>query len=462
MALSDDIIRKINSNSSQKLTNIDHFKTQILLTDAEKELYDKAIVEIDRDLLNEINPVNSKLYEVRTAYQARIDAGCRTDLYWKVVGIGTTSNTFTLEVDQLGNVGIADTITHLSSSGGITTYQPGSVNIGGANTPDNLYGIKYYDQPYMKDIGDTTLGEFVGVVGVGATELAIVSQISDQLIQGYEVGNFIVSGKDGIFAADYNTIVGFGSTTINSNEIESITGISTTSLAVSTILLENNTVGFASLPESDGSYVTFTVVVDPDDEQAKQARFKYSVKFTENPFSPETIGIIDSSTLGAGSRIEIDNSGKPPETQQWKPELKSLDDIKEPNVGGGKIYYKVGFTDQPVDALGNPASKGDTRIIVGLGTVPNPVTAASLAYSAISQSGCSSYNTAITNAESVRDAAESSLSVSDRANAAVALREERNTYSLRIWGLRQSIGGENDEIDRYDGLISYINNQSVI
>ena len=392
-------------------------------------------------------------------------------MFWKITGFSTSggggspiSYDFSLEVDQLGDVGYATSITHLDSSGGITTYAAGTVVIGTGNQSDNLYGLKYYDQRYLKDIGDTTVGEFIGVVGAGSTELAIVSQISDELIQEYEPTNLVISGKEGLFSGDYNTIVGFGSTTIYSTEIETITGIATTALEVSTIILQNNTVGFASLPESDGSYVTFTIVTDPDDEQALQERFKYSVKFTKNPFSPETIGIMNSSTLGRRYKIEVDNRVKPPETQEWKPELegteKKGETIKEPKVGAGKIYYKIGFTDEPVDALGDPASKGDTRS-VSIASY-NPALVASQVYSPISQSGCGSLNTAISTAETTRDAAESSLSTTDKLNAANALREERNKYALQIWGLRQSIGGENDEVDRYNSLIGYINTQDVI
>jgi len=471
MALSDDLIRDSNNKAVQKSNNIEHFKTQILLTDAEKELYDNGIIAIDADLIGDINSTNDTLVDVQSAYQDRIDSGCRTDLFWKITGFSTSggggspvSYDFSLEVDQLGDVGYATSVTHLDSSGGITTYQAGTVVIGTGNQSDNLYGLKYYDQRYLKDIGDTTIGEFIGVIGAGTTELAIVSQVSDELIQDYEVTNLVISGKDGLFSGDYNTIVGFGSTTIYSTEIESITGIATTSLQVSTIILQNNTVGFASLPESDGSYVTFTIVVDPDDPEAQQARFKYSVKFDKNPFSPETIGIMNSSTLGKGYKIEVDNSGQPQQTQEWKPELEGLEkkgeEIKEPKVGADKIYYKIGFTDEPVDALGSPASKGDTRIISIAAN--NPVTVASLAYSPISQTGCASFNTAISNAEGVRNTAESSLSTTDKVNAANALREERNKYALQIWGLRQSIGGENEEIDRYNDLVSYINSQDVI
>lgn len=471
MALSDDLIRDSINKSRQKNNNIEHFKTQILLTDAEKELYDKGIVNIDGDLNDDINFTNDAIQAVKDAYQARIDSGCRTDLFWKLTGISTSGGgelpvtyDFSLEVEQLSDAGYATSITYLDSSGGITTYSPGTVIIGSGNQSDNLYGLKYYDQPYLKDIGDTTLGEFVGIIGAGKTELAIVSQVSDELIREYEVTNLVISGKDGVFSNDYNTIVGFGSTTIYSPEIKILTGIATESLEVSTIILQNIAVGFASLPESDGSYVTFTVVVDPDDLQAQEQRFNYSVKFEKNPFSPETIGIINSSTLGKGYKVEVDNSGNPPEVQEWKPELEGVEkngeEIKEPKVGAGKIYYKIGFTDRPVNALGNPLSKGDTRTVSTASSIPSLI--APQVYSPISQSGCNSFNNAITSAEDARDFAESSLSTADKVSAANALREERNKYALKIWGLRQSIGGENDEIDRYNSLISYINNQDVI
>lgn len=471
MALSDDLVRDSRNKAAQKINNINHFKTQVLLTDAEKELYDEGIIAIDSDLFSDITSTNDTLYAVKNAYQARIDAGCRTDLFWKISGITTSDGgggsviyNFSLVADQLGDVGYADSITYLDSSGGITTYAAGTVVIGSGNQEDNLYGIKFYDQPYLKDIGDTTIGEFIGFIGAGSTELAIISQVSDELIQEYEVTNLVISGKDGLFSGDYNTIVGFGSTVVYSNEIETITGIATTALEVSTIILQNNTVGFASLPESDGSYVTFTIVTDPDDPQAQLARFDYSVPFTKNPFSPEAIGIMNSSTLGRGYKIEVDNSGNPPQTQEWKPELEGTEkkgkEIREPVVGAGKIYYKIGFTDEPVDALGDPVSKGDTRIISS--TVYNPITIAAAAYSSISQTGCAALDSAISTAESARNSAESALSATDKVNAANALREERNKYALQIWGLRQSIGGENDEVDRYNSLIGYINTQDAI
>jgi len=467
MALSDDLIRDSRNKAIKKVSNIEHFKTQILLTDAEKELYDEGIIGIDTDLTTDINAVNDTIYAVRDAYQARIDAGCRTDLYWKITGITTSgggespvSYNYSLEVGQLSSVGAGESITYLSASGGISTYAAGTVIIGTGNQSDNLYGIKYYDQPYLRDIGDTTIGEFIGVIGAGSTELAIISQVSDELIQEYEVTNLVISGKDGVFSGDFNTIVGFGSTVIYSNEIEAITGIATTSLEVSTIILQNNTVGFTSLPESDGSYVTFTIVTDPDDPQAQEARFDYSVEFTKNPFSPETIGIMNSSTIGRGYRIEVDNSGNPPQTQEWKPELEGTEkkgrEIKEPVVGADKIYYKIGFTDEPIDAGGNPASKGDIRVVSS--TVNNPVTLAALVYDSISQSGCALLDSAISTAEGVRNASEAALTTVDKVSAANALREERNKYALQIWGLRQSIGGENVEIDRYNSLIGYINN----
>jgi hypothetical protein len=41
-------------------------------------------------------------------------------------------------------------------------------------------------------------------------------------------------------------------------------------------------------------------------------------------------------------------------------------------------------------------------------------------------------------------------------DASTLLREERDLLSLKIWGLRQAIGQEIDNIGRYDRLNSYI------
>lgn len=460
MALTDKIKKDIVAKKQQKLDNVEFFKEQILITDALKEDYDNAIISIDNDLLSDIDYVNGTLVGVQSAYQSRIDGGCRTDLFWRVTGY--SSGNYSLVVTKLSLGGYGESVAVLNTSGGITTYTKGVIEIPGV-VSDNLHAIKYYDEPYLKDIGDTTIGSFVGLVGTASTILSIVSQSSQELAETFAVGNLVICSKNGVFSGISNKIVGFGTTTltgITTTAMNDVVGIATTTLSVSTIILQNSTVGFSSLPESDGSYTEFTIVTDPDTFEQSQTRFKYQVKFTKNPFSPQTIGIMDSGNAGIGTFIEYDNTGKVSNDQSWKPELLGLkkngEKIKEPSVGSGKIYNIVGFTDKP-SILGVPQAEGatySTSILIGL-------------YSAITPpSGCTAIENALTSAISVRDVAESALSsgigtFQNKIDAANALRKERSEYSLRIWGLRQSIGGESDRIDDYEKLETYINDTTI-
>jgi len=457
MALTDKIKKDVSEKKQQKLDNIEYFKEQILITDALKEDYDNAVISIDTDLLNDINTVNDTLYNVQSAYQDRIDAGCRTDLFWRVLGFDISTGNYSLVVTKLSITGYGSSVAFFDSSGGITTYTEDVIQIPGIEG-DNLHAIKYYDEPYLKDIGDTTIGSFIGIVGTASTILTVMSQSSEELISTFDIGNLIISSKDGVFSGGSNKIVGFGTTTvtgISTTVMEEVVGIATTSFDTDTIILENFTVGFSSLPESDGSYTYFTVVTDPDTFDQTKTRFKYKVKFTENPFSPQTIGIMDSSTIGIGTFIKYDNSAEPPATQSWKPELEGIkkkgEKIREPKVGAGRIYNIVGFTNEPT-YLGSPQSEGatiTTPTLIGL-------------YSPISPPvGCVAIESALLSAISARDSAESALSsgsncIQTKVDAANALRKERAEYSIKIWGLRQSIGGESDRIDEYEALETYI------
>jgi hypothetical protein len=458
MALSDKIKKDVAEKKQQKLENIQFFKEQILLTDALKEDYDSAVVSIDTDLLSDVTTVNNTLYDVQEAYQDRIDAGCRSDLFWRVVGLDTGTGNYSLVVTKLSVVGYGTTVSVVSASGTFTSYPNGTIEIPGVEG-DNLHAIKYYNEPYTKDIGDTTLGSFIGVVGAASTVLSIISESSEELITNFDVGNLIICSKTGVFPSGSNKIAGFGSTVftgITTTLMEEVVGIATTSINVSTIFLESATVGFATLPESDGSFVEFTVVTDPDTFDETQDRFRYQVKFTKNPFSPQTIGIMTSGNIGVGTYIEYDNSSNPPNTQSWRPEYEGIEKngekVKEPRVGAGRIYNIVGFTSEPT-YLGIAQTEGAT-ITTNLLT---------LLYTPISPpGGCTAIENRLTSAISARNTAESALSsgsncIQTKVDAANALRTERNDYAIKIWGLRQTIGAESDSYDQYEALETYIN-----
>lgn len=458
MALSDKIKKDVAEKKKQKLQNIEFFKEQILLTDALKEDYDSAVAAIDSDLLSDVTNVNDTLYAVRDAYQDRIDAGCRSDLFWNITGFNTSTGNYSLIVTKLSIVGYGTTVSVVSASGTFASYPNGTIEIPGVEG-DNLHAIKYYNEPYTKNIGDTTLGSFIGVVGTASTVLSIISESSEELITNFDVGNLIICSKSGVFPTGSNKIVGFGSTVfagITTTLMEEVVGIATTSINVSTILLETTTAGFATLPESDGSFVEFTVVTDPDTFEETQTGFRYRIKFGKNPFSPQTIGIMTSGTIGVGTYIEYDNSKRPPNSQSWKPEYEGIEKngekIKEPKVGAGRIYNIVGFTSGP-SYLGIARTEGSTLTVNTLSSL----------YTPISPPGeCTAIENRLSSAISARNTAESSLSsgancIQTKIDAANALRIERNEYSLKIWGLRQTIGGESDRVDDYEALETYIN-----
>jgi hypothetical protein len=167
---------------------------------------------------------------------------------------------------------------------------------------------------------------------------------------------------------------------------------------------------------------------------------------------------MDASMVGMGTFIEYTNNGQSSSTQTWKPEFNGQElngeKVKEPKVGAGKVYNVIGFDFEP-SIFGTPQPEGTTFItssLIGL-------------YTPVSGTGCNSLNNQISQAEVAKNAAESGLAnnLSDSIDAANSLRKERGEYSLKIWGLRQSIGGESDRIDELETLESFvIQNESTI
>jgi hypothetical protein len=471
MDLSEQLKKDISKKTFQSEEDLKNFQQQILVIDAEKEPYDNAVVVIDKEIYETIQTVNDSMYATQTAYQNRINSGCKSDLIWTVSSVDSGTGYYNLVARKLSSNGYPKTdslVVGTASSVGILdpvtstiVYYPTDAKVG--LTTQNLYAMVYYYQPYLKDIGDTTLGTFVGKIGTGSTELAIISTTPDELIPEFAINNLVTCSKQGVFVSPTNKIVGFGTTTItgvSTSTFYSIIGIATTSLTTRTLILENATVGFSSLPESDGSFVNYTVVVSPDDPEEAIPKFKYQVKFTKNPYSPEEIGIITPENFGKGYEIKINNKGYPSATQSWKPELKgtekSGEKIREPDVSGGSIYFREGFSYRPVNILGSPVSEGATASVLPASF--------SLLYQ--STSSCSSSITSgITSALAYQNQIEESVfgecatSLKDVANA---IREERNEYSLRIWGMRQSMGQRKEDYNRLKELDNYIKQKDKI
>ena len=72
--------------------------------------------------------------------------------------------------------------------------------------------MKFYSQPYDKDIGNTLVGEFIGTCNLGSNEITVMQPVGAGLTFG--VGQIIVSvGKTAILPVNAK-IVGVGTTAI--------------------------------------------------------------------------------------------------------------------------------------------------------------------------------------------------------------------------------------------------------
>jgi hypothetical protein len=466
MSLTDEINDKLKNETE----GVTWLGDQIVLLDAEKEQWDAAIDKMDRPLVTEIDAVNQTLGEVRAAYQDRINVGCRTDLFWRVTGhtVASGGNPAEYEVlctkislngyDSLGPTGLGSCLAWLVPSGnnssGIQSFVDLKTKIG--ITSDNLYGIKYYNEPYTIDVGDTTVGQFIGTIGTGSTVLTIMEPYADNLWDSFEVGQLITCEKDGVLADASITIAGF------SSAVTSLVGLTTTAYTsdlgigvtvVPTILLETQSVGFATGPESDGEWVTFNVLDDPTGITTES---DYAIAFDTNPFSPQTVGIMNADRIGIGTWVEYNNTGLTSAPQSWRPEYeisgytdRGIPDVVTPPVASGTIYYKDGWTVTPLNA-----EEGDTRTLNSLTSIFS------------SLSSCSTEDAAVTAAESARNTAESDFATgltdfNNKLTASNALRKERDELNGRIWMARGQIGASIKEKERLEALKRHVDDQGL-
>ena len=182
--------------------------------------------------------------------------------------------------------------------------------------------------------------------------------------------------------------------------------------------------------------------------------------------------------LGIGSSIKYDNSGYPNVTQTWRPELARdelkvngvvyAEEIKEPVVGAGKIYYNQGFTKKPIRANGTDPSVGETLTLTYksgyvFGFTNSPPLTSFVTNCPSNSSLDSAVTTAQTDATNAMSAISAGIStLNSRINVCNTIRKQRNEINLQIWGQRQLIGKMLEEIQEYENTKTTINNDSSI
>ena len=459
---------------------------QISILNASKEPHKGCIDALDNLLFDETNAINDSIDDVGAAYYAKVTAGCRSDLIWRVTGWteanpGVSPQSWSLECvriqagdyERKTTSGIGTVFAYVEPDGtsGISSVghnddalpfddlPPLTCSVGFAT--DYYHGLKIFDEPYVHAVSDTYVTSGVGTCGLGHTIVYFMSPLPTGMDRDYPVGfstgMMIQASEPGIFAGSSNaaSIIGIGTTALN---MERIPGISTISSLVNYFLVDTNTIGIASAPMPDGGYNTFTISKDPSGIGITD----WSVDFEKDgTYTPQTLRMMTSDLIGTGTSIAYDNSGEPNISRTWDPFMLGFPDpedidvnVTRPEVGAGRSHYRVGFGSFPKSG-GSAASLG-AKITVAMGAVSD----GSL-YDDISTS-CSSEQTALVAAIAARDALETSLSGSlstfnGRLDLSNEIRYEKNEIDLQIWGNRGQIGQSDTNISKaraFEGVIN--------
>ena len=190
------IIADHQTELDRKLAEVEMLKDQLTIMDVKIDRFDILIQNIDREIIPLVEEINVAIGSVKTAYDARITAGCKSDLYWELIGKKVYSF-------------FGDTFTDAPYELIYQCKKNPNVRI-----DYGYYGAKYYRKPQNQDYGANIVKEFLGTISVGSTSLAILSNDGTSNLQ---VGDTITDNVDNptVFSsANLPSIVGFGTTAI--------------------------------------------------------------------------------------------------------------------------------------------------------------------------------------------------------------------------------------------------------
>lgn len=490
-----DIIRDLANQLKQSEDTREGILRMLALKDAKIDEIDELIINIDRKIPNLIANINANVTPIKTAYDARISSGCRSDLTWEVTETGT----------------------NFRDQSSYTVYTAVKNN---TRQQTNFYGQKYYRKPLNRDFGSNIITELKGNVdlatGSGISTIAVTSANG---IEGIEVGDIVTDNLDSptIFTVgDLPRVTGFGSTEVlgitttiqgnigvSSDFFVAVGSGSTLSVTVGSavsmfnILPEGTTViaigtADAIVPFYDETAQTYTnsVVTRPafqlsnsaasaatlqimhvginstkptlildaeaqkeiDDQEFIIIRDTKDIDsdfdFEKSPIDPVTIGIVGNQ-LGIGHKSEIVNNGSPPGPVQWREILED----PEPAVGAGHVSYYTGTTTWPTISgpaagvgFGVPVYAAEGQVLVSTSsTLAGPQQSATI--TTISPTGlvdgvgaCATADQNITNSEAALvTAVNNNLAEAQRLNAlSQALRSYRDDEEIQAYGMLQA------------------------
>ena len=361
--ISTNFIVEQQQELDYKIAEVQTLKDQLTLMDVRSDRYDTIIGNIDKKIIPLTDEINDAISSVKTAYDARIDAGCKSDLYWEL----TSTKSY------IGFLPIEEIV--------YTCKKNPSVRI-----DEGLYGAKYYRRPQNQDYGSNIVREFLGTIGSGTSTLAVFgvngtqnllvgdnivdnidnpvvfSSVNLPKIVGFgtmsiagvttDFGGYVSSGStiianigigttiginigDSISLSGILTtgtkVVGFGTTTITVNNVWNPgtgTFISTNATTKS-LIVSISAVGTGTGTFKVGPLVTYPALILDKSAQTNASNVNFTnirstqidsttFDYTNNPIDPVTVGILNSNTLGLGHKLVRINNGSPIGPFQWQ------------------------------------------------------------------------------------------------------------------------------------------------
>tara|TARA_B100000073_G_scaffold148842_1_gene122601 strand:- start:7527 stop:9227 length:1701 start_codon:yes stop_codon:yes gene_type:complete len=170
-----DIIDQLKAELESKIRQREGVLDQLKIVDVILDKMDAVITNIDRDAQFHIDQINPTITAVKTAYDARISAGCRSKLEWVAV---STEEHYSSRFD---------------ADAEYTTYEVKEIE--SLKDQNNFHGLKYYSKPADKDYGSTLINDFQGIARAESTVLGIHTSTFDNVNIGvFDYPQFIKVG----------------------------------------------------------------------------------------------------------------------------------------------------------------------------------------------------------------------------------------------------------------------------
>jgi hypothetical protein len=408
--ISTNFIAEQQEELDYKIAEVQMIKDQLTLMDVKIDRYDTIIGNIDKQIIPLVKEINDSITAVKSAYDNRITAGCKSDLYWEETSTQSYGGRFFIE----------ETVYTCKKNPNVRTDY-------------GYYGAKYYRRPQNQDYGSNIVREFVGTIGSGSSVLAVVGTdgtsnllVGDDIVDNIDnpvvfssnnlptivgfgttsiagvttdfggsvslgstiIANVGVGTTIGINAGDSiilsgilttgTTVVGFGTTTITVNNVwDTTTGtFITTNATAKSLIISLPAVGTGTGTFKVGPLITYpTLILDTvavstatnsnftniRTTQVDSTTFDYS----NNPIDPVTVGVLNSNTISLGHKLVRVNDGSPIGPFQWKEVMTAdfasktdaqLNDTErylrtnypEPACGAGYARYYPGNTEWPI------------------------------------------------------------------------------------------------------------------